>query len=48
MADKRWRGAVFDVGIGLVLVAIVSGPVIWAAGIAHRGVKWALVQVGVL
>jgi hypothetical protein len=26
--DKRWRGAVFDTGVALVLIALVSGPAI--------------------
>jgi hypothetical protein len=48
MADKRWRGAVFDLGVGLVFVAVLSGPIIWAAGVVHRGVKYGLRAAGVL
>ena len=45
---KLWRGIAFDLGVGLILAAIVSGPMIYAAGVVHVAVKRGLRLVGVM
>ena len=46
--DRRWRGAAFDIGVGLMFAAVVSGPMIWVAALAHRAGKQALRALGVM
>ncbi len=48
MADKRWRGALFDAFVALLLVAVASGPILWAAGVMHRAARAGFKAVGLL
>lgn len=48
MADKRWRTVVFDVGVALILIAAVSGPVVYIAVAINHAARKALQWAGVL
>lgn len=46
--DKRWRGAIFDATVAVVLAVIVSGAAIWLAVPLVSAGKRAFKVLGVL
>lgn len=48
MADKRWRGALFDAFVALFLAAIVSSVSVFAATTLARWARFVLARLGVV
>ena len=48
VADKRWRGALFDLGVFFMLGAVASGLAVWVAVPITSAAKWLLARLGVV